>query len=135
MPLIDYVSVMWSGSSSTSLDPIPKLQKRIVRIILLADYTTSTSAMFQELGWQHIHRRLSYHKTVMTYKALKSQTPEYITNLLRPISKTHRRSLKSSDNGTLWFPGRLPLYLTNYLHVQLQNFGTRCRSLLEIRQH
>ena len=96
-------SVKWSGTSSTNLDRILKLQKRAARIILHADYTTRSSTMFQELGWQPVHKRLSYNKAALTYIALNSQTPEYITNL-RPISKMHSRSLRSSANGTLMVP-------------------------------
>ena len=60
--------------------------------------------MFGELGWQPINKRLTYNKAVLTYKALNKLTPEYITNLFKPVFKTHSRSLRASVNGTLSVP-------------------------------
>ena len=104
LPLIDYGSITWSGTSSTNLDRILKLQKRAARIILHVDYNTPSATMFRELGWQPINKRLTYNKVVLTYKALNKLTPEYIKNLLKPVSETHSRSLRSSVNGTLSVP-------------------------------
>ena len=89
---------------SVNLDRILKLQKRAARIILHVDYNTPSATMFRELGWQPINNRLTYNKAVLTYKALNKLTPEYITNLLKPVSETHSRSLRSSVNGTLSVP-------------------------------
>ena len=60
--------------------------------------------MFSELGWQPTHTRLTYYKAVFTYKALNGQTPQYITDLLKPVAETHDRHLRSSVNGTLAIP-------------------------------
>ena len=111
LPLIDYGSITWYGTSAANLDRILKLQKRGARIILHTDFSTSSAAMFQDLGWQPITKRLAYNKAVMTYTAIPNQTPEYITNLLKPISETHNRILRSSVNGTLAVPrSRTSLY-------------------------
>ena len=101
LPLIDYGSITWSCISAANLDRILKLQKRAARFTLHTDFSTSSAAMFQDLGWQPITKRLAYNKAVMTYKAIHNQIPQYITNLLKPISETHSRSLRSSVNGTL----------------------------------
>ena len=93
LPLIDYGSITWSGTSASNLDRILKLQNCAARFIWHTDFSTSSAAMFQDLGWQPITKRLAYNKAVMTYKAIHNQTPEYITNLLKPISETHSRSL------------------------------------------
>ena len=69
-----------------------KLQKRTARIILKADYSTPLSEMFNELGWSSISNRYNYNKVVLTDKALKNLTTEYISNLLKPVYyKTHSR--------------------------------------------
>ena len=83
---------------------LSKLQKRAAHIILKADIMTPSSYMFQELSWLSIPKRLMYNKAVFAYKALNNLTPAYISNLLRPISKTHSRSLRSTDNGPLSIP-------------------------------
>ena len=111
LPLIDYGSIAGSETSSANIERIFKLQKRAARIILCADFNTSSSIMFTELGWQPIHKRLKYNKAVFIYKALNGLTPEYITSLLRPVAETYDRRLRSSVNGTLAVPrSRTSLY-------------------------
>lgn len=104
LPLIDYGSVVWGTTSATNIDRITKLQKRAARIILRADYTTPSAAMFHELGWLPVNKRLKYNKAVFTYKAVNNLSPQYITDLLKPMSETHSRTLRSSVNGALAVP-------------------------------
>ena len=101
LPLIDYGCNTWSATSSLNIERISKLQKRI---ILQAEYLTPSSQMFKELRWLSVPRRLMYNKAIFTFKALNYLTPEYITNLLKPMSETHLLSLRSSDNGLLSIP-------------------------------
>ena len=100
LPLIDYGSITWPGTSSANIERIFKLQNHAARIILRADFDTSSSTMFTELGWQPVHKRLKFNKAVCIYKALNGLTPEYITSLLRPVAETHDRHLSSSVSGT-----------------------------------
>lgn len=104
LPLIDYGSVTWSGTSLTNIERILKLQKRAARIILHADYDTPSAIMFRDLEWQPVNKRLAYNKAILIYKALNHLTPEYITNMLMPMSETHSRNLRSSSAGTLLVP-------------------------------
>ena len=104
LPLIDYGSVTWGSISLCNLERLSKLQKRAVRIILQADYNTPSVDMFNELEWLSISQRIKYNKGVLTYKALHNLTPEYISKLLKPVSETHNRALRSSANGTLAIP-------------------------------
>lgn len=90
---------------------LTKLQKRAARIILCADFDTSSVSMFQELGWQSVGNRLKYNKAVLTYKALNNLAPEYIANLLKPMSAMHLLNLRSMENGILHVPrSRTTLY-------------------------
>ena len=104
LPLIDYGSNTWGTTTTTNIERLSKLQKRAARIILQVDYTTPSTTMFCELGWQSIHKRLLYNKAVLTYKAINNMTPAYISDMLTPMSMAHVRSLRSSDNGTLKVP-------------------------------
>ena len=60
--------------------------------------------MFQELSWPTIENRLKYNKAVFTYRALNKLTPDFISNLLKPLSESHSLNLRSSENGTLNIP-------------------------------
>ena len=60
--------------------------------------------MFTQLGWATIPNRHDYNKAVLTYKAMNNLTPEYITDLLKPVSETHYRNLRSVTCGSLSVP-------------------------------
>ena len=91
--------------------------------------------MFAELGWQPINKRLAYNKAVFTYKALNGQTPQYISELLKPVAETRDLHLRSSSNGTLAVPrSRTPVFdrsfsvsaprLWNSLPIDIRNSTT-----------
>ena len=117
LPLLDYGCNTWGNTSSSNTERLLKLQKRASRIILQADYNTPFASMFTELGWQSVPKRLIYNKAILTYKALNNLTPAYVSNLLKPLSATHNRSLRSSDNGLLAIPrSRTALYDRSFSH-------------------
>ena len=92
------------GASVTNIERISKLQKRAARIILRANYDTPSVDMFSQLGWLSIPDRLKYNKAVLTYRAINNLSPEYITQLLKPVSEVHTLNLRSSENGSLYVP-------------------------------
>ena len=104
LSLLDYGCNTWGNTSSSNIERLLKLQNRATRIILQADYNTPAPSMFTELGWQSIPKGLIYNKAILTNKALNNLTPAYISNLFKPLSPTHNRSLRSSDNGLLAIP-------------------------------
>ena len=104
LPLIDYGSNTWGTTSKHNIERISELQKRAARIILKADYNILSSVMFTQLGWATIPNRHDFNKAVLTYKAMNNLTPEYITDLLKPVSETHNRNLRSVTCGSLSVP-------------------------------
>ena len=46
-----------------------------------------------KIKFAKIVKRLKYNKAVLTYKAMKNFTPQYITDLLKPVSETHNCTL------------------------------------------
>ena len=122
LPLIDYGCNTWGATTTANIERISKLQKRAARIILQADYMTSSTYMFEELGWQTIPKRLMYNKAVLTFKALNNLTPSYISNLLKPMSESHQLSLRVIMAFCL-YPGPGLLYLIARFHIPHQNYG------------
>ena len=111
LPLIDYGSVTWGATSNGNIERLSKLQKRAARIILHADFTTPSALMFKELGWLSVTDRLKHNKATLIYKALTNKAPNYIANLLKPMSEVHTLNLRSTENGTLYVPrSRTSLY-------------------------
>ena len=99
LPLIDYGLVIWGTISATNINRITKLQKRAALIILRADYTVSSATMFYELNWLSVNKRLKCNKDVFIYKTLYNLSPRCISDLLKPVSETHSRTLRLSVNG------------------------------------
>ena len=67
--------------------------------------------MFKELGWLSVTDRLKHNKATLIYEALNNKTPDYITNILKPMSEVHTLNLRSTENGTLYVPSsRTSLY-------------------------
>ena len=89
LPLTNYGSITWGAASYTNIERVSKLKNRAARIILRVDIDTPSPAMFQELNWPSIENRLKYNKVVFTHRALNKLTPDYISNLLKPLSETH----------------------------------------------
>ena len=114
LPLIYYGSITWGAASNLkeNIDRVSKFQNRAARIILRADFDTPSSAMFRELNWFPIENRLKYNKAVSTYRALNKLTPDYISNILKPLSESH--SLKT------------------LLHVQPRSYGMLYLKLSEM---
>ena len=102
LPYIDYGSVTWGSVSATNTERISQLQKCAARIILRADYDTTSVDLFNQLGWLSIPDRLKYNEAVLTYQAINKLSPEYITQLLKPVSEVHTLNLRSSENGSLY---------------------------------
>ena len=93
LPLIDYGSNTWRTTSKHNIERISKLQKRAARIILKQTIIHCLLFnMFTQLGWETIPNRHDYNKAVLTYKARNNLAPEYITDLLKPVSQTHNRN-------------------------------------------
>lgn len=115
LPFIDYGSVTWGSASASHIERLTKLQKRAARIILRAEFNTPSEQMFIELGWASVPNRIKYNKAVLTYRALNNLTPEYISDLLKPMSQVHSLNLRSSDNGSLYVPkSRTSLYSASF---------------------
>ena len=125
LPILDYGSNTWGPTSSNNIERLSKLQKRGARIIVKADLMTPSSYMFEQLSWLSIPKRFRYNKGVFAYKALNNLTPAYISNLLRLISKTNSRSLRSTENGRLSIPrSRSALLIALFSHSVAKLWNT-----------
>ena len=118
LSLIDCGSVVWGTTSSSNIERISRLQKRAARIILHADFNTPSAETFEKLSWLPILKRLKYNKAVFTYKAMNNLTPQYITDLLKPVSETHNLTPRLSVNGALAVPrSRSSLFDRSYSYT------------------
>ena len=91
LPIFDFRCMLWGQCSAYNMNRLLKLQKRVARIILQADFMTLSKKMFQELGWLYFTQRVQYHICVMVFKSLNGQAPEYILSINEklPLTRIH----------------------------------------------
>ena len=109
-----------------------KLKKRVARTVLKADFMTPSADMFKELDWLPVTKRIDYYnKAVLTYKALNKQSPSYVSDLITPVSQVCNRSLRSSDDSSLFVPRSRTTLYDGSSHAPRQDHGIpyllRCR--------
>ena len=105
LPIFDYGCMIWGQCSTYKfINRVLKLQKRAARIILQADFMTPSKEMFRELGWLTFTNRVEYHISIMVFKSLNGQAPEYLSSLLTKSSETNTRNLRSSEQEILKVP-------------------------------
>ena len=83
---LDYCSLVWDGLSDQLSDKLQKLQNRAARVILKANYGTSSSLLLDILKWDKLVIRRKKHKAIMMFKSLNEQAPVYLQNLFHERS-------------------------------------------------
>ena len=86
LPHFDYCSTVWDGLSLHLNDKLQKLQNRASRVILKANYATSSSVLREKLHWDTLQTRRHKQKAVMMFKSLNNLTPKYLSELFKPYS-------------------------------------------------
>ena len=102
-PHFDYCSLVWDGLSDQLSDKLQKLQNRAARVILKANYGTSSSLLLDILKRDNLVIRRKKHKAIMMFKSLNEQTPVYLQNLFHERSTDYdlRNSYLSHRNSAV----------------------------------
>ena len=108
IPHFDYCSLVWDCLSDQLSYKLQKLQNRAARVILKANYGTSSSLLLDILKWDKLVIRRKKHKAIMMFKSLNEQAPVYLQNLF------HERST-DYDLRNSFHKLTLPRPRTNYL--------------------
>ena len=104
LPHFDYANVVWGTACGTNLKQVYRLQKRAARIITGAKRFSSTHPLFQQLNWMPLAERVQFHTAVLTFKALKGSTPEYLSSKFVPTANRHQHSTRLSNTSDLKVP-------------------------------
>ena len=96
LPHFIYYSNVWNDSSRSHLNKLYKLQKRAARIITGSSYDIRTKEIFDDLEWEPIENILKKREITMTFKTLKRQLPEYISDMFT-VRNNATYSLRSND--------------------------------------
>ena len=97
LPHFTYCSNVWSdGSCCSHIEKLKKLQRRGARVITGSTYEIRSTEIFEKLGWERIEIILKKREHIMTFKALRDDTPRYLSDLFVP-SHNDMYQLRSND--------------------------------------
>ena len=94
-PLLEYSDVIWNNCTLQDKYELDKIQNEAARIATGTTKLVSLNSLYKEIGWESLEE---------IYKALNHLTPTYISDLLTPMSQSHKRTLRSSTDGSLAVP-------------------------------
>ena len=83
LPYFIYCSTIWYDGNKMHAEKMFKLQKRAGRVMTSSRLEERSSEIFQMLKWTKIQSILQKRELVMTFKALRGMTPEYLTQMFR----------------------------------------------------
>ena len=90
---------LWHGLAQCLLDKLQRVQNAAERLVSCTRKHDSIAPVFIELHWLPIKQRISYKILLLTYKALNTMAPQYISDLLAPCIPV--RTLRSSTSNLL----------------------------------
>lgn len=99
---LTYCIEVWGNASNVYMDPLFKIQKKAVRIIVTAPYRSPSDPIFRELqilklSQIHLHRTL-----IFVFKFLKNQLPNVFNGFFTKNSDNSVRETRQNDQ--LYFP-------------------------------
>ena len=93
-------------------------RKRAARMILKADFMTTSIQRFKGLNWLPFPKRVQYHTCLMVYKSIIGQAPEYISSMLTYVSEHHETQTRSTALDLLHIPRSHSAYFDRAFSVQ-----------------
>ena len=85
LPHIDYGINMWGNSAACYIKRIQILQNKAARIILNADWYTSSHVLLTQLKWMSISQRKNYHICLLKYKLFNGLGACFFIGRLRSL--------------------------------------------------
>lgn len=100
---LDYCNALLAGCPDTLLARLQKLQNNAARLVLKIPKTDHITPHLRNLHWLPIKDRIKYKIACLTFGAVNSTGPQYLSDLVSVY--TPSRSLRSqSDASTLCVP-------------------------------
>ena len=97
---------LWKHNKK-NLDRLPRLQKRVARLILDADYKSPFLPLFLKLNWLSIQDRIKFFRCLTVFKILNNLVPLYLSNLIEPFRSfrnVHNFNTRGSCENLLKLP-------------------------------
>jgi hypothetical protein len=76
------------GAPAASIDKLQRAQNALARVLTQSSRRTSAKPLLRQLHWLPVRQRITYKLAVITFKAMKSSSPPYLSSLLQPYVAT-----------------------------------------------
>uniref|UniRef100_A0A803JPN8 Reverse transcriptase domain-containing protein n=1 Tax=Xenopus tropicalis TaxID=8364 RepID=A0A803JPN8_XENTR len=99
---LDYCNLLLTGLPNSHLSPLQSILNTAARILLLSSRRVQAPPLLKALSWLPVKQRIVYKLLLLTFKALHSSAPHYISSLVSP--HVPGRLLRSSQSNRLVAP-------------------------------
>ena len=102
-PHLNYCITTWGGTSQSTLLPLFRLQKKIIRIITHSPYNFHTPPLFNDLKILPLEYLYKYNLAITFYKIQNHMFSSGTHNLI-PINSIHTHQTRLSSNNNYYQP-------------------------------
>jgi len=100
---LDYCNSLFCGLPISSISRLQRVQNTLARVVCRSrKITSTTSSLLKRLHWLPVAQRIKFKIAVLTFKAMQSGKPSYLSELL--VKYEPSRILRSSSSGFLHIP-------------------------------
>ena len=79
----DYCNAVLYGTSSANTDKLQRLQNTLARVVTNTRRRDHITPVLADLHWLPVRFRIGYKIALITFKALMTQQPQYLAELIR----------------------------------------------------
>jgi len=80
---LDYCNAVLYGTSSANIDKLQRLQNMLARVVTNTRRRDHITLVLADLHWLPVRYRIEYKIALITFKALTTQQPQYLSELIR----------------------------------------------------
>ena len=100
--VLDYCNSLLYGMSQANIDRLQRAQNVLAQVVAQAPTIISSADIRRDLHWLPINHRISYKISLLTWKALYTAEPSYLSELISPYIPA--RTLRYSNTYLLSIP-------------------------------
>lgn len=121
-PHLLYCAIVWSSTNKTYLDPIRKLQNRVVKLIDGLNYRQNSSHAFKRLNIVKFDDLVKIETGKFVHTHFKRKIPPTFNNFFTKLEKHHSINTRIQTSGNFY---HIPRYKTSKLQRSIKYTGVK----------
>ena len=97
-PCLISCNEVWGNASAVYLDPIIKIQKRVIRTITFSSYLSPSERIFQTLNILNFRKLVTQRVSLLMFKISKCNVPKHLHALFRINNSHHNYQTRRSES-------------------------------------